>query len=209
MKRVTVALKNELEVNRIKSLTLLPSKVRDFVLHYVELVSPSKAAIRAGYPASAGSKLLTNKKVKKAISDCIALECERFDANEDSIIKALTLIVNANMSDYITWDSYSKVKLVPKHQLSPEQLYAIDEISESMNGSVKVKLKDKLKAMESLAKIKGMFTEKKEITVTDNRFSNLSYDYDTDKLTYDELYKLRELLAKARISVDTTSKELT
>lgn len=209
MKKVTIAVKSELDLNRINSLAVLPKQVRDFVLHYIETGNIGKSAIRAGYKnVNSGTVLLKKKKVKRAVRDCVALECERFDANEDSIIKALTLIVNANMSDYITWDKYSRVKLIPKDQLSPEQLYAIDEISEAANGAVKVKIKDKLKALESLAKIRGMFTEKKEITVHDDHFSHLSYDYDTDKLSVDELLQLRVLLEKAKVQSVKTDENI-
>jgi len=207
LKHTQIAVKSSLEINRVTSLAILPKAARDFVLHYVETGSKDKAALRAGYNGpSAGSKLLKSKKIKKAINDCILLECERFDASEDSIIRALTLIVNANISDYLKWDNYSRVKLVSKDLLSPEQLFAIDEISESHTGAIRVKLKDKLKALESLAKIKGMFTERKEVVVHDTRFDNLSYDYDMNKLSVDELFQLRTLLEKAKI--DTPIKEI-
>lgn len=201
VKRVSVAIKSDLEINRVKSLSVLPKQIRDFVLHYVELGDAGKAAVRSDFKKTQGAKLLQSKKVRKAISDCIDLECERFDASNDSIIKALTLIINANMSDYVTWDEFSRVKLVPKNQLSPEQLYALDEISESSTGAIKVKLKDKLKALESLAKIRGMFSDGANIQINNNLNSRLSYDYDLSKLDAEEVYQLRVILGKAYIEV--------
>ena len=77
---------------------------------------------------------------------------------------------------------------------------ALDKVEQQLGDSslYEDSAKDKLKALESLAKIKGMFTEKKEVTVT-NTTPHLSCDYDTSKLSVDELFQLRELLEKAKI----------
>ncbi len=204
MKKINISLRTDQELDRIDAMAVLPEQVRDFVLSYIKLGNGKKAAIRAGYDASIANNISTkllnqSKKVRKAIRTCIALECERFDASEDSIVKALTLIVNGNMSDYLTWDEFNVVKLIPKRNLSPEQLYAVEEISRTVQGGLKVKIKDKLKALESLAKIKGMFHEKKDITITSNTPSHLSSDYDIEKLEVKELRILRKLLKKCKI----------
>jgi len=208
MKKINISLRTDHELERIDSLAVLPKKVRDFVLSYIKLGDGKKSAIRAGYDESKASLIASrllnqSKKVRKAIRTCIALECDIFDASETSIIKALTLIINGNMSDYVTWDEFNIVKLVPKNRLTPEQLYAIDEISRTVQGGLKIKLKDKLKALESLAKIKGMFHEKKDITVTNVVPNHLSEDYDIDKLNIGELRTLRTLLKKCKIEKKT------
>jgi phage terminase small subunit len=184
---------------RIDILAKLKPRLRKFVLEYLKCGKASQAAIRAGYNSpSRGSVLLKKKIVKKAIKACVALECERFDVNEDSIVKAYKLIVNANVGDYITWSRLGVMTMTPKDQLTPEQLYAIESMKQTNNG-IEFKLKDKLKALDALSKVLGMFKEKKEIDIRGSISSHLSCDYDITKLDSKELVKLRELLAKAKI----------
>ena len=70
----------------------------------------------------------------------------------DDVLQKVARIAFASMTDYATWGP-DGIKLVGSERLTPEQTVAVAEISETTTqhgGSKRIKLHDKLRALELL-----------------------------------------------------------
>lgn len=160
---------------------------RRFVLEYVSdpKRNGTRAAIRAGYEAGkdkasamvAASRLLSNDKVIAAIK---AME-NKIGGPEclPRLEAVLNAIIYTDMSDVMRWDGRGRVTLVSSDQLSPTAAAAIAQVQDIREEQQRrlplgdeqdvavdlikrnVKLHDKLRAIEILARIKGLYAPEK------------------------------------------------
>ncbi len=129
-----------------------------FVDEYLVDLRARDAAIRAGYtPGSAhvtASRLLAEPKVRKAISQELTT---RYNVSKESIIDELAAIAFARLGDYVSWtDTTFSVR--PARQLTAHQRKAVVMIRQrGPDGPiVEVRLANRLKALELLAKVLGL-----------------------------------------------------
>lgn len=142
----------------------LNAKQQSFIDHYVELKNATEAAKRAGYSKkTAGAKghdLLKNIEIKAQIDKRLQELSIKTNITAERILEEYARIAFANSGDFFTWTE-GAVELVPSDDLTDEQKAAVAEVSQTVTengGSIKLKLHDKLKALEALAKHLNLFT---------------------------------------------------
>jgi len=141
---------------------------RVLVEEYLVDLNVAKAAERAGYTREAAYRALRRADVAHAIDLALA---ERPGITRARIIEELARIAFANMGDYVEV-SGGHVVVADHKELTAEQLSVISEIGETVTehgGSIRVKLHDKLGALEKLGKVLRMFVERQEISGPDGK----------------------------------------
>lgn len=143
----------------------LTVKQADFVRQYLLDLNATQAAIRAGYsPKGAtvrGSELLANRKVQAAIDQAVKDRAERTEVTSDRVIEELARIAFSNISGIVRMEG-GRVVVKDTAKLTEGQRRSISGLSETANG-IRVKLHDKLRALEMLGRHLGMFTDRHEI----------------------------------------------
>lgn len=167
-----------------------------FVKHYIDCYDAFKALTRCGLSVERSEylskRILKSSKVKRLLKYFLAKEIDKIELNRESIVKRYSVIANAKISDYLRWDRFGKVTIATKDQLTPEQLYAIDSIEKTTSG-FKLKLVDRMKALEMLTKIEGLASE------TTINIKNTQTGYvrpPLEALTKDELDTYKRLVQK-------------
>jgi len=140
--------------------TLTPQQ-QLFVAEYLHDLHGGRAAVRAGYaePSAhvAASRLLRRREVRKAIQDAIEA---RFSITKLSILEELSAIAFHDPGDYFSWTEQQDLAVRPSDQLTPWQMKAIASVrrKDGRRGPrIEIQLVDKLKALELLARILGLF----------------------------------------------------
>lgn len=160
-----------------------------FCLEYLKDFNATKAAKRAGYSEKTarqmGSENLSKPYIRKRLRD--SLDAVLGDKAEDvkAIINELRIIAFSDIRDFVSWDGTGSRKLIDEatgktyHSFrttirAPGDMgdkgRALAEISETegaMSSSRKVKLHDKLRAIELMGKFYKIFTDKIEHTSPD------------------------------------------
>lgn len=137
----------------------LTAKQMRYVEEYLVDLNATAAAIRAGYSKktaySLGQRLLKNVEVKKAIHKAMQDRQRRTNITQDRVLEELAAIGFAKATDYaqVTGEI---VTIRSTGDLTPEQAAAIAGIEAGRYG-VRLKLHDKVRALELLGKHLGMF----------------------------------------------------
>lgn len=141
----------------------LTAKQAEFVRQYMVDFNGGQAAIRAGYSkrgaAQQASNLLTILKVQQALTLAVRERAKKTEIKAEHVLQRLADVAFANMSDYATWGPRGVV-LREMAELGPKQLAAIQEVSQTVTnvgGSKRIKLHDKLKALELLGRHLGLW----------------------------------------------------
>ena len=149
----------------------LTSKQKRFVDEYLVDLNASQAAIRSGFsPRTSrfiGYRLLTMPKIKEAIGVAQQALSRRTEVTQERVIAELAAIAFSSIGDIVSWGP-DGVSVKSADELSPEILASIADISRSgvkEGGMVRVRLYDKLKALELLGKHLGLFEERIEVGV--------------------------------------------
>ncbi len=155
----------------------LTAKQQRFVDEYLIDLNATQAAIRAGYsPRTANeqaSQLLAKLSVAAAVARRQAELSRRTGINAERVLQELALIAHADISEVIGTATTADEKgprrryLVLKQDLSelpPEVRRVISEISETKDGLIKVRLYDKLAALQQIGRYLGMFVDRTEHT---------------------------------------------
>jgi phage terminase small subunit len=144
-------------------------KQQRFVKEYLIDLNATQAAIRSGYSKRTaneqGARLLANASVKAAIDRGMKKIAERCDITAEKVLREISLVAFANMKTFTKWGP-SGVEIMDSGGLTKDQSAAIAEVSETVTkegGSKRVKLHDKLKALELLGKHLILFTDKLEV----------------------------------------------
>jgi phage terminase small subunit len=123
------------------------------------------AALAAGYgekgAGQQASRLLTMPRVRAEVQRITAAGAERAEITVERIMDELALGGFADITDFVEFDG-AKVTLKPSHMLDAAKRRAIVEVSETMNG-VKIKLMNKLGALERMGQQIGMFKHQVEL----------------------------------------------
>lgn len=136
-----------------------------FVREYLTDLNATQAAIRAGYSArtaeAAASRLLRNVNVKEHVDDAKRKRYQRIEVKQDEVLRELLRIMNTDIS--AAFDETGK--LLPLKKIPEDLRRAISsiEINDSGDSVKKLKLHDKLRALELLGKHLKLFTEKHQV----------------------------------------------
>ncbi|MCW2286072.1 phage terminase small subunit [Rhodoblastus acidophilus] len=139
----------------------LTPKQQRFVEEYAIDANATQAAIRAGYsPRTAGQigeRLLKKVEIAAAVSKAQKTRSERTEITADRIAEELAQIAFANVGDYFEWGP-DGITVCDKGELTREQQSAVAEVAQTFTkdgGSIRVKLHDKLGALDKLTKLLG------------------------------------------------------
>lgn len=147
----------------------LTPKQERFIQEYLIDLNATQAAIRAGYSPDAakdiGCENLAKPNIKNEIDKAIAERSKRTGVNQDRVIEELAKIAFANIKDFAHW-SGNGVDFYDSNSISDIDTACISEISETETKNdfgtkrqKKIKLHDKILALEKLGKHLNMFKE--------------------------------------------------
>lgn len=146
----------------------LTARQARFVEEYLVDLNATQAAIRAGYSARRASEigytLLQKSTVQSAIEAAQRERSARTGITADRVVREIAKLALSNLADVMTWDE-NGATLIPSAQLSPDAAAAIAEISDTRTergGTLKVKLHNKVAALEQLAKHVGLYGGKQD-----------------------------------------------
>jgi len=126
-----------------------------------------KAAIWAGYSekgaAQVASDLLTKPHIQEAIQAGRDRAADRSEATPEKIIAGLSRIAFADIGDVVTWED-NRVTIRNLCDMEPHETEAIHSVEETRTprggSTLSVKMHDKLKALDALARILGIRGDK-------------------------------------------------
>lgn len=144
----------------------LTDKQKKFIDEYLIDLNATQAAIRAGYSQKnafkIGSELLQKTTVQKYMQKCMKDREKRTEITQDKVLNELAAIGFANIVDYLEVKD-DTVKVFNTADIPKEKLRAVAEIKQTKDG-ISIKIHDKVKALEDIAKHLGMFIDKVEHT---------------------------------------------
>jgi phage terminase small subunit len=152
-----------------------------FVAEYLVDLNATQAAIRAGYSIKNADKIgpenLRKPKIQKAIQEQMNARESRTLITADKVLEELAKIGFANLADYIQVQqdgtAYVDISGMTREQAAAVQEITVDEYTEGGGEDarqvkkVKLKLIDKIKALELIGKHLAMWVERQEITGKD------------------------------------------
>lgn len=146
----------------------IPLRKQAFICEYLVDFNATAAVIRCGYSKNGASDraydLLRDPQVRAAIS-------KLFDGRgvtAHRLIQEYANIAFANATDYVEIVD-GRVTVRDTSEWTPEQKRAVVEISETITKygtAVNVKFADKLRALDSLARARGMFVDRVDVSGT-------------------------------------------
>jgi len=142
---------------------LTPKQAR-FVEEYLADLNATQAAIRAGYRQQhagiIGFENLTKPYIRDAIEAAQRERSARTGVTADRVVQEIARVAFSSLRDVVTWGP-SGVQVRPDDEITPEAAAAIAEIT-ATNAGVKVKLYNKVAALEQLAKHVGLYGGKQD-----------------------------------------------
>lgn len=170
---------------------VLNEKQLRFVEEYLVDLNATQAAIRAGYSQktaySMGQRLLKNVEIQAALQDAMQRRSERTEITQDRVLQELASIGFSKATDYVSVDNCGKVQIEPSALLTDTQKAAVAGVERTQYG-VKVKLHDKVRALELIGKHLGMFDARAgqknegESNLLDRLIAGTREDINTDDL---------------------------
>ena len=125
-----------------------------------------QAAKRAGYKSGdRGAELLRKTEIKELIEAKQADRSLRTGVSQDMVVAELVKIAFSNLKDFVTWTQSGRIGFRPMDMVDGAVLSEISESITKNGRTKKIKLHDKLKALELLGKHLGMFKDDSNINV--------------------------------------------
>jgi phage terminase small subunit len=143
----------------------LSPRHRRFVDEYLVDLNATQAAIRAGYsgknPRARAYTNLKNPRIAEAVRAAMEARSERTRVDADRVIRELERIAFSDIRRYMA-ASDSGLSLKTIAELSDDEAAAVVELSGGTNGgSFRLKLHDKKKALDALARHTGVFAPRR------------------------------------------------
>lgn len=137
-----------------------------FVAQYLILGNAAEAARRAGYSkrsaSGAAAKLMRSPAVRDAIAAAEQARAARLSIDGDHVLYEYACLAFAQLGMVVDWGKDGAASLKPLEELAPEVRAALSEIvavSDKNGSRLKVKLFDKGRALDALAKHLRLFDE--------------------------------------------------
>jgi len=169
----------------------LSPKHEAFVQAYVSRGMNGTKAYRAVYPSiksddvagAAAARLLGNVRVQARIAEIMRAGAERAEVTIEQVVRELKLIGFSDIRKVVSWRNelvtrtekgkdgepvmvevvMPRVTIVDADKISDEAAAAVAEVSQTVNGALRVKLHDKHAALVSIGKHLGMFVDRVQI----------------------------------------------
>lgn len=158
-------------------MALNPQQQR-FVEEYLVDLNATQAAIRAGYSedtaGSQGGRLLKNVEIGKAIADAMAERSVRTRVTADRVLTELARIGFGDIRSVVAWRAntaetgkededgvpetraFNEVELIGSAEIDHDAAAAVAEISQGKDGALKVKMHNKVAALQEMGKHLGI-----------------------------------------------------
>ena len=146
-------------------------------------------AYRAVYPSIksddvagvAAARLLGNVRVQARIAEIMRAGAERAEVTVEQVVRELKLIGFSDIRKVVSWrnelvtrtekgeDGAPEMVLMPRvtivdaDKISDEAAAAVAEVSQTVNGALRVKMHDKHAALVSIGRYLGMFDDKVKV----------------------------------------------
>jgi phage terminase small subunit len=163
----------------------LSPKHEAFVQAYVSRGMNGTKAYRAVYPSiksddvagAAAARLLGNVRVQARIAEIMRAGAERAEVTVEQVVRELKLIGFSDIRKVVSWRNelvtrtekgkdgepvmvlMPRVTIVDADKISDEAAAAVAEVSQTVNGALRVKMHDKHAALVSLGRHLGLFTD--------------------------------------------------
>lgn len=160
------------------------AKQQRFIDEYLIDFNATRAALVAGYSnktaRAQGARLLTNANVKAEIDKRKAETVEALQITREQVVQELASLGFANLTDFIELNESREIQLKSLEDIPTDKLKALSSLEVSKNG-LKVKLYDKIRALETLGRYTGLLDTKPELSVhVNNIFEALNAMPDED-----------------------------
>lgn len=149
---------------------MVTEKQATFCREYLVDLNATKAAERAGYlPSNArqrGYELMQMPEVEAEIQRLMNDRSARTKITADRVLQELARIAFNDPRAIVSTDAGGNIVITPSEMLSEDDAACIQEISQTTSaggGSTKVKLYNKLDALEKLGKHLKLFTDVQEV----------------------------------------------
>lgn len=171
----------------------LGAQRRSFVFEYMKDLNASSAARRCvARREGRGQKTapqyvaryIYRPDVRACIGFLIRQQAEETKITREMIVDELKKVAFANASDVVRWrsgvevikgvdaegevefDTINIVEVMDSDDLDPDVLAAVSEVSKGKDGAIRIKLHNKLQALDLLGKFLGMWQEGANVNVT-------------------------------------------
>jgi phage terminase small subunit len=139
------------------------NKYRAFATEYLRTMSVAAASRAIGLKektlASGGWQYLRKPAIQKIIQEEMSKRADAAGVTQERVINELAALAFSVITDFVAFDG-KVVHLAPSTSLTREQAAAVQSVQSKHSASglpnVSIKMYDKLKALEILARIKGM-----------------------------------------------------
>jgi phage terminase small subunit len=156
------------EADRDENDKKLTEKERKFCNEYLIDLNASRAARDAGFSdesaAVTASRLLRKANVSHYISKKIRDQTEKLDIQRERIFRELKSIAFSRITNFMRVD-HGRVLMLDTADIDRESIGAVagyTETTTAEGGSISIKLHDKLKALDMLAKYAKLFKEEED-----------------------------------------------
>lgn len=144
------------------ALARLGGRRQAFVRHLLITGNGSEAARRAGYSARSAartaSRLLRTPAVAAALDAQRRRTARRLAISAERVLTEYARIAFSDLTDYLAWGP-DGLTLAPSARLDADRAAAVAEVAETGAGRVRIKLHDKVRALDALAKRLGLAGE--------------------------------------------------
>jgi phage terminase small subunit len=144
----------------------LTLRERRFVEEYVIDLNGRAAAVRAGLGKTVKSATEIASRMRKRAPVAAAINilmAQRYSETAVSIVDKMACIANASITDFVGIKG-GELVVTDLEQLTEDQKFAIEEISQTTDDDgrpiIRIKLYDKLSAIDKLAKVYGLYKER-------------------------------------------------
>lgn len=148
----------------------LSPKQQKFVKEYLVDLNGTQAAIRAGYsPRTAneqGAQNLAKLSVQQALQKAMKTQEKRTEVTADRVVQELVKIAYADLKDFVEFGPEG-VRIKDSQAVDGTMLAEVSETESKTGRNRRVKLHDKMKALELLGRHLGMFIDKHELSGPD------------------------------------------
>lgn len=148
----------------------LTEKQQLFVKSYLTHFNATRAALEAGYSEDTapqiGWDILQKDYIQDTIKAQLTVKMDKLEISGDRILSEIAKVAFADLGDYVLYDNDGLViKSSNMVDTGPVQEVSITQGKEGPNK--KIRLYDKLKALEMLGRSKGLFQDTTKIVLPD------------------------------------------
>jgi len=141
----------------------LTPKQEMFVREYLVDLNATQAAIRAGYSkktaGAVGHEVLKKPEIQAAIQKAMQSRAERTQITADRVLEEWSKIAFMDIKEVVDWDE-NGITIRPSAEVDGSLIAEISQIATESGHNLKIKMHDKMKALDSVARHLGMFNDK-------------------------------------------------